>query len=209
MVCGITARDCASGLHVSISMCFAARGGLSDIAARGRVSRVYSRSIDVWSNASGMLESGIVFIATRNRVSGMYEKKITPGVSSEVEQRSIQLQMGTRAIYYRVAARGSVSGRHVSSISVYYRLGHCVRYRRQGQSVRYGTRAVSPSGAPHSLSGMHAAIRTSRGRFRRSHNDRYITIQRGSLARPKEVVLGSTASRVSLSNRVPMCEIAW
>ena len=141
---------------------------------------------------------------------GCTRRRSPPRVSPEVSQRSVQLQMGTRAIYYRVDARGSVSGRHVSSISAYCRFGHCVRYRRQGQSVRYGTRAVSPSGAPHNLSGMHAAISTSRGRFRRSHSDRYIMTQRGSLVRPKEVVvLGSTASRVSLNDRVPMCEIAW
>ena len=79
------------------------------IAARGRVSRVYSRSMAVRKGVSGMLESSIVFIAIRGRVSGMHESKITARGRS-----------GGRVTI------NTVFGGYARSTSPYRRHGQCV-----------------------------------------------------------------------------------
>ena len=201
MVRGIAARDCAFGFHAS-SFCLYRRPG--------RFVRYYRPGKSV----PGVLaqyrrpEQCVRYAREKYRVyrcpgQGVRdERKKYPRPGSVRRSR-------TRAVPHRVVTRGSVSGIHVSSISVYRRPGQCVWYRRQGKGVRYGTRAVSPCGALRSLSGMNASKNTVRGRIRRPRGDRYIMAPRRGLARPKEVAVGSIAPGVSQNGRVPICQIAW
>ena len=110
-------------------MCIAARGSSSGIAARGRVSRVYLRSMDVRSSVPGKLESSIVFITARGRVSGMHENTIPARGRS-----------GGRVII------NTVSGRYARSTSPCRRPGQCVWYACEQYL------GVSPPGAIYPVS---------------------------------------------------------
>ena len=82
--------------------------------------------------------------------------------------------MGRLRVARDIATWNCAFDMHVSGLLV---------YRRPGQCVRYGTCAVSPSGALRTFPDMHASKSIVRAHVRRPGNDRYIRDPRRRLAR--------------------------